>query len=136
MVQINFFMRYLSPQNNGINFEVIIIYYEIQSIIKRKEKTMSEKITFGDFENVISLIPKLEKFAQTVKTKPDVILNELIELGYRVIDRAKDEAIKEASEKFKIYIDKKNFKFSENSIDALQSLVTFLKKQNEEKNLK
>ena len=89
------------------------------------------KTEFGDFENIISLIPKLEKFAQTVKTKPDIILNELIELGYRVIEKSKDEALKEASEKLKIYIQKKDFKFSENSVNSLQSLVDFLKKHNE-----
>lgn len=92
---------------------------------------MAEK-TYEQFESIISLIPKLEKFANTLKTQPDVILNELIDLGYRVVDRAKDEAIKEASEKFKTYLDKKQFKFSENSIVALQSLVDFLKKQNNE----
>ena len=88
------------------------------------------KMNFGEFENIISLIPKLEKFAQTVKTKPDIILNELIELGYRVIDRSKDEALKEASEKIKTYIQKKDFKFSDNSIQAFQSLIDFLKENN------
>jgi predicted negative regulator of RcsB-dependent stress response len=91
------------------------------------------QINFGEFESVIALIPKLEKFANTLKTQPDVVLNELIDLGYRVVDKAKDEAIKEASEKFKTYINKKDFKFSENSIQALQSLVDFLKRQNTEK---
>ena len=120
--------------NNQIIFNRKLYEIAVNEIFnyKKKGEAMNQsKTEFGDFENIISLIPKLEKFAQTVKTKPDIILNELIELGYRVIEKSKDEALKEASEKLKVYIQKKDFKFSENSVNSLQSLVDFLKKHNE-----
>ena len=120
--------------NNQIIFNHKLYKIAVNEIFnyKKKGEAMNQsKTEFGDFENIISLIPKLEKFAQTVKTKPDIILNELIELGYRVIEKSKDEALKEASEKLKVYIQKKDFKFSENSVNSLQSLVDFLKKHNE-----
>jgi hypothetical protein len=92
---------------------------------------MSEiKNDFKTFEGFVNEFPKYLELAKRVNQTPGALLKLFATVGNEVLTKSNDLLISEVSNGLQKLLKEKTFVLSDDSINALDNLVNFLKEKN------
>lgn len=90
------------------------------------------KNDYETFKSFVSQFPAWLGLAQKYNKRPDQLLKMFSLIGQEVLNRSNDILVSELSQQIKNKISVSQFKLSDDAISALDNLVQFIKKNNQE----
>ena len=99
-------------------------------------KTQNEAIKndYKTFESFVNEFPKYLELAKRVNQTPGDLLKMFAAVGEDVLKKSNDLLISEVSSGLQKILKEKTFELSDNSINALDNLIIFLKEKNKDRN--
>lgn len=94
------------------------------------EKNQTIKNDYETFKGFVSQYPKVLEIAKKYQKNPGDLVNFFVSLGEEILNRSIDEIFINVSPKIEKIIGEKNFHFSDDTISALDNLITYLKANN------
>lgn len=87
------------------------------------------KNDYKTFEEFVNQYPKYLELAKKYKKTPGALLELLAATGEEVLKRSNDILVTEIFEQTKNFVSTKNIKLSDDSLNALDNLIKFLKEK-------
>ena len=101
-------------------------------LIKKEITSQDEKIIddYNTFKSFVAQYPTWLDLAIKYKKNPGSLLELFSKLGNEVLSRSNDLLIHEISDNLKNFVSVKQIKLSDNAINSLDNLITFIKANN------
>lgn len=118
--------------DKGIS-DIIELFRFIKNDLIEVPQSVKIKNDYDTFKSFVSQFPAWLELAQKYNKRPDELLKLFSGIGQEVLNRSNDILVSKFSKQLKENFSAKNIKLSDNSIAALDELITFIKKNNEVK---
>lgn len=109
-----------------------LINYFVKKNESEKMKDETIKNDYETFESFVKQYPKYLELAKKYKKSPGAILDILAAAGEEVLKRSNDILITELFDQTRNFVSAKNIKLSDDSLNALDNLIKFLKEKSSE----
>lgn len=109
---------------------VISIFEFIKNNIESDAASETVKNDYETFKSFVAQYPAWLDLAIKYKKNPGSLLELFSKLGNEVLSRSNDLLINEISDNLKNFVSVKQIKLSDNAINSLDNLITFIKANN------
>ena len=116
---------------------ILTLYTPFMKFVKKKKVSCNMsaqnetiKNDYETFKQFVAEYPKYFELAKKYQKNPGELLNFFTSIGEEILSRSINEVFINVSPKIQEIIGDKKFHFSDDTINALDSLITFLKENN------